>query len=245
MLQMLLMRQGMDEANQKLGKAYDTARGDLTGPNPYQPTYDAAFGDKGSLEMLRNALGLNGPEGASAATAAFQGGPGYQFKMDQGLQALDRSAAARGMLGSGNNSIDTIKYAQGVADQGWQDWENRLGGMTTLGQTAAGGLADTNKSLAALDYGYGKDLSGIAMGGTQAAISGLTSGMQADAASGAQRSNNLLGSILGGVKMGASLLAAPMTGGTSLFGLLGGAGGGGIPGSDLTQGFGPWSPGWN
>lgn len=221
----LLMRQGMDEANQKLGTAYGTARGDLTGPNPYQPSYDAAFGDKGSLTMLKNALGLNGPEGAAAATAAFQGGPGYQFKMDQGLQALDRSAAARGLTGSGNQSIDTIKFAQGTADQGWQDWENRLGGLTTLGQTAAQGIQGNNNSLAALDYGYGKDQAGITMGGTQAAVSGLTSALQSDAASTAQQQNNLLGGILGGVKAGASLLAAPMTGGTSLLGMLGGFGG--------------------
>jgi hypothetical protein len=57
--------------------------------------------------MMLNALGLNGPQGNAAATAAFQSSPGYDFKVNQSLDALDRRAASRGMLGSGNTTLDT------------------------------------------------------------------------------------------------------------------------------------------
>lgn len=48
---------------------------------------------------------------------ALQGNAGYQFNMDQGLQALQRSRAAGGMLASGNTDTDTLAFAQGLAGQ--------------------------------------------------------------------------------------------------------------------------------
>ena len=45
-------------------------------------------------DMYMNSLGLNGAAGNTAATNAFQAGPGYQFQMDQGLDAINRQRAA-------------------------------------------------------------------------------------------------------------------------------------------------------
>ena len=47
-----------------------------------------------------DALGVNGADGNTRATGAFQAGPGYQFALNTGLDAIDRRAASRGMLGS-------------------------------------------------------------------------------------------------------------------------------------------------
>lgn len=41
--------------------------------------------------------------------------PEYQFQLDQGLGAINKSAAASGMLGSGNRLMDLQKYGQGLA----------------------------------------------------------------------------------------------------------------------------------
>ena len=52
--------------------------------------------------------------------------PGYQFALDQGNQAINRSAAAKGMLNSGNVLAELSKYGQGMASQGYQQQLNNL-----------------------------------------------------------------------------------------------------------------------
>lgn len=99
---------------------------------------------KGS-ELYLDALGINGPDGNTRATSAFQSAPGYDFKVNSALDALDRRAASRGMLASGNTTLDTLSTVTGLADQGYSDWLNRLQGVDSnaLSATgaAAGGLA--------------------------------------------------------------------------------------------------------
>jgi hypothetical protein len=51
--------------------------------------------------------------------------PGYQFRMNQGLDALERSAAARGMLRTGNTLKDIINYSQGLASTEYGNMFNR------------------------------------------------------------------------------------------------------------------------
>lgn len=43
--------------------------------------------------------------------------PSYQFRLNEGLKALERSAAARGMLRTGNTLQDLMKYGQDYASQ--------------------------------------------------------------------------------------------------------------------------------
>lgn len=60
--------------------------------------------------------------------------PGYQYLMDSGRQALERSLAGRGHLNSGNRDIELTKLGQGLAGQQYQSMANMLSG---IGQTAA------------------------------------------------------------------------------------------------------------
>lgn len=53
--------------------------------------------------------------------------PGYKFQFDQGAQALERSAAAKGMLQSGNYLQDLVKYGQGMASTGLSNYAGMLG----------------------------------------------------------------------------------------------------------------------
>ena len=48
---------------------------------------------------------------------AMTSNPAYQFAFDQGMEAINRSAAAKGQLGSGNRLMELTKYGQGVASQ--------------------------------------------------------------------------------------------------------------------------------
>jgi len=52
--------------------------------------------------------------------------PGYQFMLDQGKQAIERSAAAQGNLLTGGVMKDLNNYAQNFADQYYQQAYNNL-----------------------------------------------------------------------------------------------------------------------
>lgn len=90
----------------------------------------------------------------SGDASAFHADPGYQFAFDQGLQGLDRSAAARGSLYSGGHSADLIRYGQGMADQQYGQFYSRLMGLAGLGQNAASNLGSVGNGAAASIGGY-------------------------------------------------------------------------------------------
>lgn len=75
--------------------------------------------------------------------------PGYQFQLEQGIGALDKSAAARGNLFSGTQGTELEKFAGGLADttygeaynRAMQEYMNRYGilrDVTGMGLQAAG-----------------------------------------------------------------------------------------------------------
>lgn len=94
-----------------------------------QPTIDAGNTSRNRLMQL---LGLatggddNGSLMRDFSMADFQKDPGYQFRMDQGQQALERSAAARGGLLSGAALKDTARFSQGLASQEYQSAFDRF-----------------------------------------------------------------------------------------------------------------------
>ena len=54
---------------------------------------------------------------------------GYQFDVDQGNQAINRSAAAKGSLNSGGVLAELAKYGQGMASREYGNQVNRLSGI--------------------------------------------------------------------------------------------------------------------
>lgn len=55
--------------------------------------------------------------------------PMYQFALDQGMNAVNRTAAAKGMLGSGGRLAELTKFGQGLASQQFYPMANLLGGF--------------------------------------------------------------------------------------------------------------------
>lgn len=123
----------------------------------------------GATTMLLNSLGVNGAGGNAAARDAFQAGPGYQWQLDQGNQAINRRRAAAGMLDSGNADIDAINYGQGLANQAYTGWQNTLAGFINPELSATSGAA-TGRA------GIGRDIAGV-YGADQNARLGLESGI--------------------------------------------------------------------
>jgi hypothetical protein len=78
----------------------------------------------------------------------FQADPGYQFRMSEGMKALERGAAARGGLLSGRTLRGTQRFGQELASQEYQNAFNRyqaertarlqpLQSLAGVGQTTA------------------------------------------------------------------------------------------------------------
>lgn len=64
------------------------------------------------------------PTMAQAATD-----PGYQFRLQQGLNAIQNSAAAKGVLNTGGTLTDINNYAQDAASQEYQNLYSRMFGL--------------------------------------------------------------------------------------------------------------------
>lgn len=85
----------------------------------------------------------------------FTGSPGYQFRLDEGLKAVNNNLAASGLLRSGSRAKALNDYAQGQASQEFNDQFNRLQALRGGSQAAVAGangiaggaLADANQSL--------------------------------------------------------------------------------------------------
>lgn len=68
--------------------------------------------------------------------------PGYQFRRQQGENALSRALASRGMLNSGAAMKEAARYSQGLATDEFTNAFNRLSALAGTGQAAASGLAN-------------------------------------------------------------------------------------------------------
>lgn len=141
----------------------------------------------------------------------FQADPSYQFRLSEGNKAIDRAMAARGKTFSPESVMALTRYGQDAASQEYQNAYNRYNmdqtniynrlaglagmgqqesaGMNQAGQLYAGNVGATNASLAQ---------SQIAAAQAQSAAKG-----------------SMWGGLLG---LGGKILAAPTTGGGSVFG---------------------------
>jgi hypothetical protein len=81
--------------------------------------------------------------------SGFMNSPDYLAARDQGIQAQDRSAAARGSLYSGGHSADLAAYAGNLATQNLNNYYSRLTGLAALGQNSATGLGSIGNGAAA------------------------------------------------------------------------------------------------
>ena len=157
------INQGMDRAYGFLDKGTNRAAGQY---NKALGAYDELYpGAVAGFNAYGDAFGLGGAEGYDRARESFQTGPGYEFMMNQGLDALDRRANSRGMLASGNNQIDTLNYATGLADQEWDDYTAGLSPYLSLAPQMAGAQGDLYSQLAGLYSNQGANKANIATGG--------------------------------------------------------------------------------
>lgn len=124
-------QRGYDAATAEQARQYDQSRQDQ------MPWLQAGQNALAQMQQLN-----------SGNFSSFTESPDYQFARDQGLQGIDRSAAARGALYSGGADADRMQFASGLASQNYGNFYNRLAGLAGVGQTAASGLGALGQSYA-------------------------------------------------------------------------------------------------
>lgn len=176
--QLLAQRDALDRQLALQNRMYEQTRTDFA---PYRESGVA------NVNRLNTLLGIGGNTGAADygrfATAEFtpemfKAGvdPGYGFRMSEGLKAVDRQAATRGGLISGNALKASQAFGQDMASQEYQNAFNRY--QTTRGNTlspfqtgaAAGQSAAAMQGQANVNFGsaggqaigqFGQGASGI------------------------------------------------------------------------------------
>lgn len=96
--------------------------------------------------------------------AQFQTDPGYNFRMSEGIKALERSASARGLLQSGATLKGITRFGQDLASDEYQNAFQRY-------------LTERQAKLAPLEYQIGL---GQAAASGQAANVGTTAGSMSE-----------------------------------------------------------------
>lgn len=192
------LQAGRTEAYGQLDSGYNTAAG------LYGKGIDAFAGllDRGNrgYDTYLDATGVNGQAGIDRAGSLFKSLPGYSGGLNTGLDLLERRAAARGDLGGGNTSADTIKYASDYDAQKYKDFLTGLApniGTATTATTGTAGLYGQQGNLAnqvggqKAQYGYGTE-KGIGDANAEATMANE------------KASQNFWGALLGGAKLASS-----------------------------------------
>jgi hypothetical protein len=97
----------------------------------------AIQGGTQARNALLNAVGLNGAEAQRQYFQNFETDPGFQQSINQGIQAIDRSAAARGGLNSGRTLKSVADYTTGrYLNEAFNNRMNRLTDLSNAGQNA-------------------------------------------------------------------------------------------------------------
>jgi|WetSurMetagenome_2_1015567.scaffolds.fasta_scaffold117690_2 hypothetical protein len=205
-----------DAANRSMdayANAYRTAQGYLT---PYYSAGSNALNQYSNLMTPTSVTDMISglPPGMDTATLTnyLRNLPGYQFNMNEGMNALDRSAASRGMVRSGAQTKAVQQYGQNYADNylskaqnSYQQYLSGLAGLTNMGQT-------TGTQLGNWAYQNAAGVTGINMNQAQMknALMGQMAGVDMSQAKfdAAQNTNsqNTLSSLLGSLgKLGSSI----------------------------------------
>jgi hypothetical protein len=124
-------RDGADAATAEQRRQYDQTRQDQ------MPWLNAGTSALGQMQALN-----------SGDFSSFKESPDYQFTLQQGIQAGDRGAAARGGLYSGGHSADLMKYGQGLASQQYGTYYSRLSDLANGGNATAGSLGQLGGNMA-------------------------------------------------------------------------------------------------
>lgn len=131
----------------------------------------------GSLGAQQNLLGLNGAGAQQTAINGIQSSPQFQALQQQGNDAILANASATGGLRGGNVQGSLAQFSPALLSQLIQQQYQNLGGLTSLGQSAAAGVGNagmqTGANTANLLQQQGAALAGGQIAGGSVARTGF------------------------------------------------------------------------
>jgi hypothetical protein len=176
------LRLSADESNALLRSLYGDSMAAL---EPYTTT------GANAVRTLNAATGPGGDFNRTFTGADLETDPGYQFRLQEGAKALERSAAARGTLAGGRGLKEMERYSQGYASNefdkafdrfsrdrserfgmlynlsglGMRATETGIGAGETYGGRAAGNIMTAGKYAGDMNYGAAQDAGNFRMRG--------------------------------------------------------------------------------
>ncbi len=147
---------------------------------------------------------LMGDPGAlyNQLASGFQTTPGYEFQLQQGMNAASQAAAAGGMAGTPAHMQQSMGYAQGLANQQFNDYMSKMLGMYGQGLSGTQGMFSTG-------YGATNQLAG----GLESLYANQANLAMSKEAAKQQQMADLLGGWFGtGAAIGGALMGGPAGG---------------------------------
>ncbi len=139
--------------------------------NSYFQPY-ANLGNTSAAGMQNLLTGMNNGQ----AMSALQNMPGYQFELQQGLEATQNGFAAQGLGSSGAAMKGAGNYAQGLASSDLNNYYNQLMGGVNVGANAASNMSQNTANLtqaaANARMGAATNAASLGMAGATAQASG-------------------------------------------------------------------------
>lgn len=133
---------------------------------PFQPFLN--LGSAGAAGLNNLITGQN----SGQMTAALQNIPGYQFQLQQGLEATQNGFAAKGLGSSGAAMKGAANYAEGLANSNYQNFFNNDLSATQLGANAA---SNVSQNIANLNIARANALTGAATNSASLGMAGAAS----------------------------------------------------------------------
>lgn len=188
------------EASQNIGDMYNQLQPSYS---PYTQIGTTALGKMNNL--------ISSPGFGQIGQFQFnQDDPSYQWRFNQGADAIAAQASAMGQLGSGNLGTALVDYGQNAASQEYQNAYNRWVQSQQLQQNAQNSAYNTLFGLGQMGMGATEDLTNLGMGAALNQANLLIGGTGALAQSKVDAANaraaGLNNIINTGMKIGAMLI---------------------------------------
>lgn len=166
-LQAKLAREGQEEVSRQFDLTQELL-------NPFVQAGAGGEDVTGALPAQQALLGLLGPEAQQSAIAELEASPTFGALARQGEEAILQAGSATGGLRGGNIQGALAQFRPQMLQQQIQNQLGNLGGLTSLGQASAAGVAaagrETGANIANLLGQQGQALAGgiITQGSTGA-----------------------------------------------------------------------------
>lgn len=125
---------GMEDAEKYLGQIEQMMK------EMYGPYRESGMRAMSELEEQYMQL-LNSPEAVNAMlSSGFQASPGYEYQVQQGMNATNQAAAAGGMLGTPSHQQQAASMNQNIANQDYYQYMNQMTGLYNQGLSQANNM---------------------------------------------------------------------------------------------------------